>query len=146
MGAIEKINWIETYSVGNEIVDNEHKELIEIYNSLAIAIENNEGNEKYSQIIQNLTSCSLLHFKMEDEYMQELYNTVLFAFKKTHKNFIYRIAMINVELSMGYSVDMQGICLYLKKWLESHLITESAYYHRSRMLETKIIQNEAVAI
>ncbi len=146
MKTLKQINWLETYSVGNVIIDNEHKELIEIYNSLVKAIENNEGNERYSQIILNLTSCSLLHFKMEDEYMKELYSSVLFAFKKTHKNFIYKIAMINVELSMGNSVEMIEVSLYLKKWLESHLITESAYYHRSVMLETKIIQNEAIAI
>jgi hemerythrin-like metal-binding protein len=146
MKTLEKINWLETYSVENDIIDTEHKELIEIYNRLVNAVENNTGSQEYSQIIQNLISCSLLHFKMEDEYMDELYNSGLFAFKKTHKNFVYKIAMINVELSMGYSVNMPGVCSYLKKWLESHLITESAYYHRSRMVETKIIQNEAVAI
>ncbi len=146
METLKKINWLEIYSVDNKIIDDEHKELIEIYNSLVTAVQNNESNERLSKIILNLTSCSLLHFKMEDEYMQKLYSTALFAFKKTHKNFIYKISMINVELSMGYSVNMTEICSYLKKWLESHLVTESAYYHRSRMFETKIIQSEAVAI
>ena len=78
--------------------------------------------------------------------MFELYKSVLFAFKTTNKNFIYKIAMLNVELSMGYSVNMYSTVMFLQNWLESHLVTESAYYYRHKMLETQIIKNEAIAI
>ncbi len=66
-----EIEWKESYSVGNELIDKQHKNLIAIINKLYEAIFANQTKEELKSILKELQKFGDEHFKTEEEYFKK---------------------------------------------------------------------------
>ena len=64
--------WGHTYSIGNDLVDNQHKKLMELINTLH-RIESGESDEDINDVLNELVNYTVYHFKSEEELQQKEY-------------------------------------------------------------------------
>ncbi|MFC1548810.1 bacteriohemerythrin [Candidatus Omnitrophota bacterium] len=130
---MEIIAWSERYDVGVEVLNEQHKRLIKMVNSL---IENKEdsGNRAalISDIINQMAEYAAKHFKSEEELMNK-YNYPGYAMQqKQHATFRIKIGDIsNKFASYGDDIpeeDVNKIISYLLEWLMDHILTSDMQY------------------
>jgi len=100
MDNLKKRIWTSKLSIGNEDADNEHKKLLGIFDDLVEFIENKKDNrEEFAEILSKMTDYSRNHFKNEEEYMKKMSYPKLAEHKNYHRDYIYKVAMYNVNLT-----------------------------------------------
>ena len=125
----QKVIWTQEFSVGDDELDRDHKKLLQIFNKLT---ENglSQKGEDFAAILSELTDYSLLHFKREEKYMQDLSYPKFEEHKVYHKDFIYKVAMFNVNYLGENSTDAQDVIKFLRKWWINHILyTDKDYNH-----------------
>ena len=116
MDTIVKIRWSNELSIGNVDIDNVHSRLIEIYNDLVEHAETNGNRENFAVILSKMTDYSLVHFKKEEAYMQAMSFPELAKHRGFHRDYIYKVAMFNVDFLGGNPPSCNEIINFLKKW------------------------------
>jgi hemerythrin len=122
METIVKINWSNELSIGNVDIDNVHSRLIEIYNDLVEHAETNGNREKFAVILSKMTDYSLIHFKKEEAYMQAMSFPELAKHRGFHRDYIYRVAMFNVDFLGSNPPSCNEIINFLNKWWINHIL------------------------
>ncbi len=128
MTNLEKKDWTNKLSIGNINIDNDHKRLLEVYNDLVDLIELNGNREEFAKILSKMTDYSLKHFEKEENYMQEFAYPKLTEHKQYHRNYIYKVAMYNVDLLSSNPPKPIEIIKFLEKWWINHIMNIDADY------------------
>jgi hemerythrin-like metal-binding protein len=143
MEKYSKFIWSSEFSIGNNVIDSEHIELMEIYNDLCdIALTGNKLQD-LAKILSKMTDYALWHFKKEECYMEQMgypgYNVHLSA----HKDYIYKVTMYNVSLLRNDPPDSAEILEFIKKWWSRHIVSvDQAYedYKRKKNIDIEYSQ------
>ncbi len=128
MNDLEKLVWTNELSLNNEDIDREHKKLIEICNDLIDLYELNHNREEFARILTEMTDYGLIHFKSEERYMQKFSYPKLTEHKQHHRNYIYKVAMYNVDLLRANPPELTDVIKFLKKWWVNHILIIDAEY------------------
>ena len=76
------IEWEDSFSVGVEIFDNEHKKLIEIINRLHLALLMKETDAVMGKTLKDLIDYTITHFAHEEDNMSKTTYPDFFKHKK----------------------------------------------------------------
>lgn len=137
MDNVKKIIWTNELSIGNSTVDDEHKKLLEIFNDLVELIEYKKDRQEFAKILTKMTDYSLIHFKREEKYMEKLSYPVLAQHKKSHRDYIYKVAMYNVDLLSANPPDPKEVIAFLEKWWTNHImIHDNEYEHFKNKIQS----------
>jgi len=121
MEKYEKIVWGPHFSVDNPEIDNEHKELISVYNELIDFIRMDEGRSGMAKILSELTDHCLKHFHREEEYMDRLDYPLAETHKKFHREFIYKVSLFISYLLSDHPPQPDEIVDFLNNWWYVHI-------------------------
>jgi len=116
----------EEYKLGIPHIDQQHARLFEIGDSAYELLKNTYSDDKYDkivEIIEELKSYTIIHFRDEEEYMESINYKKLFSQKIDHAEFIAKIK--NVDLNkIDHNQDeyIMEILNFLAKWLKDHII------------------------
>ncbi len=112
-------------SVGIDVIDNEHKMLIEMVARLSDAIDNNDADEVVLEIFERLELYVKEHFSREEALMATLNYARLPPHKKQHQKFIKKISEFKTTLQENYSIAVaEEVNLFLFNWLTNHILIE----------------------
>jgi hemerythrin-like metal-binding protein len=129
MSLPEKLIWNTSYSIGNTTIDNEHMQMLQVYNELIDLIKNNEKDRRtFASILSKLTDFSLYHFKNEEKYMLNMKYPDIEEHKELHKEYIYQVALFNTELLGPNPPKPTEIINFVKNWLDNHIFKEDIKY------------------
>ena len=126
------ITWDQSFSVGVELIDGQHKKLFEIINKLHNTIKKTEGTEieMLGNIIQDLAAYVEFHFKTEEKYFNE------FGYEKTvehtaqHNFYEEKIRNFNEQYEeKGESIG-EDILVFLEEWIKGHIKIKDKEYTR----------------
>lgn len=125
---MELINWDKSYSVGVNILDKQHKKIINIINELLTHSDANVRSEKISDLLYQLTQYAHEHFLTEEAALKMYKYPKLEEQHLDHK--AYRIKI--VELCMDTVDHKQEVPMELREfiyhWWKDHiLISDMAY-------------------
>lgn len=67
------IEWLKKYETTIDIIDEQHKGLVDLINNLRIANEENRGKEILRETIFKLVEYTKIHFNDEEKHMQKNY-------------------------------------------------------------------------
>lgn len=119
------IDWDQTYSVGVEIIDNQHKRLFELINDFHSAKTN------LDQAIQDLLSYVDFHFKTEERYFDKFGYEKTVEHRQQHKFYEERIGALYArclkeKIDEGkISAEIEG---FVKDWISQHIhISDKEY-------------------
>jgi hemerythrin len=123
------IVWSEQLSVGIESIDEQHKVLIGMINSLNTAMAQGEANMMIGDILMGLTAYTRHHFSYEEELFGQYEYPNSIEHKRQHSELIEQISALKdqFELDLSGSIGLE-IMQFLKNWLTNHIMkTDKAY-------------------
>lgn len=134
------ITWKTKYDLGIDIIDAEHKKLMQIINNLNDSMINKDARENILSVLDDLVSYTELHFKREEEYFDEFLYVNRNQHKRQHKALIKQIVDFRAKAdqnTIGMPIEVMS---FLKTWLTGHIMSEDKKYIPE--LKEKIIAKE----
>ena len=123
------LSWTPDLSVGIDVIDAQHKRIVEYINLLHEARLRND-KEAIARVIEELVDYTLSHFSFEEAMMEEAKYRFVAPHKKVHELFVRRVSEYQQRFKMGEDVatvaaDMQNT---LVTWLMNHIKREDMDY------------------
>jgi hemerythrin len=120
------INWQREYEVGYAKVDDQHKELVRIINSLAEAMGAGQGQEQVGQVLHALSEYTSYHFAMEEGLMKSHDYPDYPAHRKIHESLLASVQDLVTRFDAGKPVLTVAVMNFLQDWLIDHIQREDA--------------------
>ena len=118
-----KIEWNDNLSVGIDVVDEQHKMLIQRLNDLSKAVEMKQGETEIMKTLEFMIDYTDFHFSAEEKHMAEQNYPGLDYQKKQHEEFkstLKRIVEDFEEEGLTRSLTT-SINTFLFNWLINHI-------------------------
>ena len=120
--------WDPKYEVGIQVVDEQHKELFELVEALALAVEGNEEMD-CGFLIARLEVYSLYHFTSEEQLMHKYEYPELESHMHEHHKFRMRILALKDHcLESNHKQARLELLEYLENWLVTHILEMDRKY------------------
>lgn len=121
------LEWDESLSVGNDLIDADHQKLFEIINRLRS--QDCESREALTAILNELVDYSVYHFGREEELMAKNGYTRLGKHQEEHGYFIAKVGGIGLQLERDPLDRVRNEASeFLSLWLSSHIRTSDKDY------------------
>ncbi len=122
------IVWTDSLSVGISSIDEQHKILIKIINTLHDAMERNETDANMKEIFERLTDYTVVHFKYEEDLFDQYDYEDSTSHKRKHQALIDTIGTLKQKLDSGDHKIGIEVLQFLNRWLTDHILkTDHAY-------------------
>ncbi|MCP4129287.1 MAG: bacteriohemerythrin [Gammaproteobacteria bacterium] len=119
---MKAFQWDDRLSIGIQSLDNDHKHIIDLINSLAEAMAANECAEKLPEIFDQLVNYVLTHFDREDQLMQRAQYPGLKEHRLQHEKLASKLTLLKEQANsqdMGFmSFELAE---FLRSWLLNHI-------------------------
>ena len=118
-----RIEWDDSFSVGINLIDEQHKMLIERTNAIAEAVEMKRGVGKIMQTLSFMIEYTEFHFSEEEKVMIANDYHKLAEHQKLHEDFKKRLNLMVQDFEEeGATSDLsEEITDYLTSWLANHI-------------------------
>ena len=117
--------WKDIYSVNNEIIDKEHKELFNIAQEAFAYVEEKDKTKKIKEIVTDLYDYMKTHFSHEEKFMQDINYPKSEEHKKLHREIILKINEFIKQLpTMNISDFEKELSKIIDISLVHHIIQE----------------------
>ena len=117
--------WKDIYSVNNEIIDKEHKELFNIAQEAFAYVEEKDKTKKIKEIVTDLYDYMKTHFSHEEKFMQDINYPKSEEHKKLHREIILKINEFVKQLpTMNISDFEKELAKIIDISLVQHIIQE----------------------
>lgn len=138
--------WEAKYSVDIEVIDHQHKRLIEYINelSMASAYRSFENRQRVQDVLVKLVDYTISHFSFEEELMEEAGYPMLAPHIKVHEAFVNRVAFFKQRFEDGEDISKQ-LTMDLQMWLVNHIQQDDADYKdivKKALLKKNISPND----
>ncbi len=124
----KKLEWTPELSVNVQVLDNQHRYLIDIINKLIASLGQKQSKEVLSSVIGDLVLYKKTHFATEEKYFAEFNFEGTTEHIAAHRYFTEHLG----ELQKQYADDTVafGFALvdFLEDWLIEHLMTMDRQY------------------
>nr|CRH05396.1 putative Methyl-accepting chemotaxis protein [Candidatus Magnetococcus massalia] len=122
------IAWQDQMSVGVQILDADHKQLINLINELAIAITD-EREHFLHQVYERLVNYTTTHFAREERMLADIGYGDLLKQQEEHRRFLEVINEKKKILLVERNISVANEILdFLKDWLVGHIMKSDMAY------------------
>lgn len=139
---IDIFPWNKNFDTGIEIIDEQHKRLLELVNTLAKHFVNQSDVITLNTVFDELTAYTIYHFETEEAIWHQYFpnDELEITHKATHQKFIDEIVTLrNEESTVGTEQVIENVLSFLTQWLAFHILDND-----KRMAKTiQAIQNGA---
>lgn len=119
MGYIE---WDESFSVGVKILDNQHKKLIGILNTVIEHSDADVRSKEVAEILTEMTRYASHHFETEEKYLEKLGDEELDNHRKEHQYFLKETAEFCFETMNNKQTLTKEVLVFLRRWFLDHIL------------------------
>jgi hemerythrin len=118
-----KIEWNDGLATGVELVDEQHKMLLEKLNDISYAIENNQGIEIITKTLDFMIDYTDFHFGTEEKHMELTSYPRMAYHKSTHKEFVVTLKNMTTEFNEDGATQRlaESVNIFLFNWLVKHI-------------------------
>jgi len=123
------VTWDDSFSVGFEHIDNQHKELVKMVNELYKACKMGTLKEDivYLHTVSKALEYARVHFSDEEKYMGIVFYPELDEHKKQHEEFVVEIKKSIKLFEYGKAAPIE-LVNFLKDWLLNHIAVSDKKY------------------
>ncbi|MGI6776634.1 MAG: bacteriohemerythrin [Acetivibrionales bacterium] len=117
------IEWKDSYSIGIEEIDKQHKALFDAINRLLNACSQGRGKEEVGSVIKFLGDYVVTHFSSEEKLQQEYNYPDFAAHKGMHDKFIEDFTQLKEQIETE-GVNARSVILVNRTvvdWLTRHI-------------------------
>ncbi|AKA68006.1 bacteriohemerythrin [Clostridium scatologenes] len=120
------LEWKDKYSIGVELIDEQHKHLFEIGNKAVKLLKNDFYVDKYDkiiEIIQELCEYTEFHFKAEEGYMLKIGSKQYESQKIEHDIFIKKINSVDLNnIDNDQQKYLEDLLAFVFNWIIDHIL------------------------
>ncbi len=120
------LTWTDDLSVGIEVIDGQHKRIVDYINQLHEAHVTGE-KELLNRVLEELIDYTQSHFGFEETVMEEAGYAFLKAHRRVHELFIRKIGQFHDRHRSGEDVTVE-LSNILVSWLVNHIKREDRDY------------------
>jgi hemerythrin len=124
------VEWNDNYSVGIDLIDGQHRQLIELTNTLYKGcLAGEESARRYfMETIQSTVDYVKYHFSAEEKLMEHFKYPNLLNHKSQHTGFVLKILEDVKSFQSGKKFVPNTFVRYLKDWILSHIAVMDRQY------------------
>lgn len=121
------IAWREAMAVGDEMVDSDHRHLIDLINAFEAAIVGKIDHKKVARVLLGLVEYTGEHFAREEELQLAIRYPYHESHRRSHRDVLRKLSEIVGEYTKtteGPTRDrmVRDLTAFLKEWLVDHII------------------------
>mgnify|MGYP001241859005 FL=1 len=120
------IVWDSKLDTGIEVIDSQHKRIVEYINDLEIA-KTKADKRLVTDVIEQLIDYTQSHFGFEEAMLEEAGYKFLKPHRKVHELFIKRVTEFTMRAAKGEEIADE-LHMMLSKWLINHIASEDRDY------------------
>jgi len=119
-----RIPWHDGYKVGIETIDNQHRHLFEIADTLYSVITSGvpPTKEAVKALLDQCADYVKLHFSHEEELMDATQYPSSSGHKKAHVTFTAAVKNVIKDFTEGKDIDLVELYAFISDWLVEHII------------------------
>jgi len=119
-----RIPWHDGYKVGIETIDNQHRHLFEIADTLYSVITSGvpPTKEAVKALLDQCADYVKLHFSHEEELMDATQYPSSSGHKKAHVTFTAAVKNVIKDFTAGKDIDLVELYAFISDWLVEHII------------------------
>lgn len=122
------INWTDELSVGVELFNNDHKELIALANRLHDNISIGSQQNVLLPILNELLKYTIFHFGREEGMMLQYAYPYYDRHKAEHDALIQQVEDYHDQVTGGKTSISLSLIGFLKEWLVNHIMKTDKDY------------------
>jgi len=127
---MSKIQWNDELSVGVELIDDQHKELIRIANGLMNAIRIGRDKRVVTNVIRRLREYTIFHFHSEEALMEKAHYPNRGEHEAEHGKLKRDVKQFQRELYKKKDLNPEHVLEFLKTWLLKHILSADREFAR----------------
>jgi hemerythrin len=114
--------WDDIYSVGNALIDAQHRRLFDIANRFGDAFQARADRSTLLMIFDELLAYTSTHFSDEEALMRANNYPDYTTHKLNHEKLVGLVSTYRAQLISGYEGIETRIMDFLKMWLNGHIL------------------------
>lgn len=125
---MEYLMWSDSFKVGVEAFDKDHRHLIKLINDLHGGLVSGFGISEMTFILDDLVRYTVVHFKREEDLMEKHSYPTLEEHRREHKALTEQVLDFQTQLKAGkkaFTIELMG---FLKDWLTNHILKTDMRY------------------
>ena len=123
------MTWTEEMSVKVKVLDDDHKTLIAMLNSLNEGIESGHARKTLESVIEKLSNYTRIHFAREEKMFEQTGYPMGQAHKAEHALLARRVMNLQARFEAGQSRELgMETMAFLKSWLTDHIMGSDQKY------------------
>lgn len=145
---MSEIVWNDGMSVGIDVIDEDHKQIIAILAKLTASRCKNITNKVIEDVFSELEAYVKLHFNREERLLEKVNYKDLVKHKASHQKFIKKLPVLKEQwLTEGNGICCEKILSFLNDWLVDHILKEDFDYidslQKSSNPEVQVLKSRA---
>jgi len=121
MASQQFVEWKDSYSVGIDSIDQQHKKLLNLINQLQTAVDYSTGEQFEREALDELVDYTKTHFIYEEGLMKDNDYPDFVAHKDQHEKMFKKVGEVLAEYEQDHDTAMANAAQYLKDWLIHHI-------------------------
>jgi len=113
--------WTDSLLVGIKTIDDQHKQLVDMVNTLHHAVEEPGQSCPAPELVARLKAYAAEHFHIEEGYMQAFAYPEFEAHMQEHQSFSDAVQTFEDNCARG-SANASEVLDFLKQWLTEHIL------------------------
>ena len=116
--------WQKSYNLGVEIIDEQHKNLVQIINDLDDLLKGSFCSKKLESLFSELVDYTKYHFSTEERLMKTRdYGAArIDAHLRQHYQFVQQIQSLHNDAATLDKQEAEWVLKYLTNWLTNHIL------------------------
>ena len=118
-----RIEWNKGLATGIELVDEQHKMLLEKLNDISESIEKQQGVDVIIRTLDFMMDYTDFHFGTEEKHMEKTQYPRIEYHKKMHKEFVDNLKSMVLEFREDGATQRlaESVNIFLFNWLVTHI-------------------------
>ena len=121
------IAWKPKYEQGVFIIDEQHRAIIAVINSLYYAMQSNHGSDMLHPVIGMIDEYTRIHFETEEEFHGKCGFPDAEQHRSLHRELIRRMSKIGRK--SAENKDPYQFMQFLRDWWNHHICNEDRVFH-----------------
>lgn len=117
------IEWREKMAIGHEVIDTDHKRLIELLNTYEDAVKD-KNLKKLEETFDGLMDYTRTHFAREENIQRSIGYLDNINHMGIHAELLMRMDKYHKGLKKTHKVDLKDVSKFLYDWLIGHVMSE----------------------
>jgi hemerythrin len=124
------IEWVDRYSLGIPIIDEQHKKLVEMTNDLyrGCLLGDDAARDYFMKAVHSVVGYVKYHFAAEEKIMEKIKYPAMAEHKKEHEGFVKKVFEEVKSFEGGKKFVPNVFVRYLKDWILAHIAVQDKKY------------------